>query len=370
MSLQERLLAFAQAVGADVKALQSAGGGSLPGLLHKADRNAAAFVKTGSSSLEIKAGTRIPLASGVITIPAQIGVVMPALTPGEDYSIWMRPDGIVSAVADSYTAPASPPVPGALKIGGFHCGLTAPGTTVAGGGFATTGAGMIWTQGDVDKIAGINAYSIWDLNYRPACDPRGMTCVQDSFGRGLFWFDTYFCSQNHIANGTSRYNTNVASSSVPPRIPLIFGGNGSNNYGTLTWLEANEIAFSHGKRLMSYQEFAAAAFGVTENQSLGGAASTIPAALRQPGYTSKWGGEQMTGHHWTWGETAHGVGGSAWVSGASRGQTYGTPYAALFGGSRADAASSGSRCSNWSGSAWYSLWSFGLRAACDHLQLV
>ena len=145
----------------------------------------------------------------------------------------------------------------------------------------------------------------------------------------------------------------------------MFGGNGTLNYTTLTWYEAAEIAASQGKRLITQPEFNAAAFGVTENQSLGGASSTIPATVRQPGYTSKWGLEQASGHHWTWGNVSHGVGGSGYVFGPARGQSYGTPYAALFGGARNGAGSSGSRCSNWLNSAWLSGWNIGLRAACD-----
>ncbi|GAB3190781.1 phage major tropism determinant [Hydrogenophaga aquatica] len=337
--------------------------------LSKADKTTPALVKTGANTLAIKAGTTVYLSGGVVSFASQTAVSMPALSAGEDYCVWVLPNGTAQATADPFTAPASAPVSGALKIGGFHYGLVASGTTVAGGSFATTGAGMIWTQSDVDAIAGINSWTLWDLTYRPICDPRGMACVKDNLGRAQFWFDLYFCSQTHITNGTSRFNTNVASGTVLPRIPVMFGGSGSNNYSTMTWYESAEIAFSHQKRLMNYQEFAAAAFGVTENQSLGGASSTIPATARQAGYTSKWGGEQMTGHHWTWGDTAHGVSGAAWVSGANRGQTYGTPFAALFGGDRNNAASSGSRCSGWSDSAWVSLWSIGLRAACDHLNL-
>lgn len=328
---------------------------STPGLL--------CLIKTGAGTLSIKAGTHVRVGSAYVSFSAQTAVQVPALTAGEDYSVWVKPDGSVAAVADPHSAPASPPAAGAVKIGGFHYGLVDPGTTVAGGGFATTGAGMIWTQADVDEIAGINAFSIWDLVYRPKCDPRGMTRSDAGF-----WFDIYFCGTEHITNGTSRYNTDVASGTVLPGKPLIFGGNGAAKYTALTWYEANEIALSHGKRLMSYQEFAAAAYGVTENQSLGGAASTIPGTLRQAGYTSKPGGEQMSGNHYTWGAAAHGVGGSAWVSGAERGQTYGTPYGALFGGARDNAALSGSRASSWNFAPWNSYWGVGLRAACDHYQ--
>lgn len=336
---------------------------ALPALI-KVDPSLPCIIKTGATTLAIKAGTHVKIGNAYVSFPLQTAVSMPAvLIPGEDYAVFVHPDGTASAVADPYFDPAEAPVPGALKIGGFHYGLVASGTTVPGGSFATTGAGMIWTQADVDNIAGINAFSIWDLVYRPKCDPRGMTRSDAGF-----WFDIYFCGTEHITNGTSRYNTDVASGAVLPRKPLIFGGNGAAKYTTLTWYEATEIALSHGKRLMSYQEFAAAAYGVTENQSLGGAASTIPATLRHAGYTSKPGGEQMSGNHYTWGAAAHGAGGSAWASEAWRGQTYGPPYGALFGGSRVDAGYSGSRCSVWAYSAWFSDWSFGLRAACDHYQ--
>lgn len=321
------------------------------------------LAKTAAGTISVKAGTRVLVGAEYKVFLVDTAVTMPALTAGADYSVWVKPDVSVVAVADPYSSPATAPDTGAVKIGGFHYGLVAPGITVAGGSFATTGVGMIWTQADVDKIAGINTFSIWDLNYRPKCDPRGM--ARSDAG---FWFDIYFCGSEHITNGTSRYNSDVASGTVLPKIPIIFGGDGTKKYTTLTWYEANEIALSHGKRLMSYQEFAAAAYGVTENQSLGGPGSTIPATLRQPGYTSKTGGEQMTGHHSIWGAMAHGVGGSAWASGAGRGQTYGTPYGSHLGGDRGFLSYSGSRCSNWGNSAWVSAWYVGLRAACDHYQ--
>lgn len=338
--------------------------------LYKVDKTTPALTKTGASALAIKAGTTVYLSGGVVSFASQTAVAMPALTAGTDYSVWVKPDGSAVAVADPYSSPASAPVSGALKIGGFHYGLVAPGTTLVSGLFNTTTnsplISMVWAQSDVDAIAGINQWSIWDLSFRPLCDPRGMACVTNANGKGLFWFDIYFCGTQHITNGTSAYNTDVASGTVQPVIPIIFGGNGTTKYTTLTWYEANEIAFSHKKRLISYQEFATAAFGVTENQSLGGASSTIPATARKAGYTSRWGGEQMTGHHLVWGNVSHGASGSAWVSGPARGQSYGTAYGAFFGGGRDHAASSGSRCAHWNLTPWDSVWSIGLRAACDH----
>lgn len=327
------------------------------------------FIKTGGRSLSIKAGTTVLVGGKFMTYATNQAVVMPdTWTPGEDYSVWALPNGALFAVADPKHTPYAP-IPsqaGAVKVGGFHYGLLAHDAALAGGGFAQTAPSMIWSQADVDKIAGINAHSIWDEGFRPECDPRGMTCVSADNGEGLFWFDIYFTGTNHIINGTSRAGTDVASGTVPPKIPAMFVGNGTTAYTTFNWFEANEVAQSHGKRCPSYQEFAAAAFGVTENQSLGGASGTIPQTKREAGYTSKWGGEQMTGHHWVYGNIAHADSGTAWVVGALRGQTYGTPVRAVFGGNRDSAAYSGSRCSHWINSAWVSAWNSGLRAFCNH----
>ena len=369
MTLQERISAGFAAVGADIKALQqSAGGSALPADFFPVLVSPAkpCLTKTAAATLAVKAGTLVRVGSGYKSFTADTAVQMPAsMIAGEDYGVWVTPAGGVFAAANGKPSPyvLTPGQAGAVQIGGFHYGLVAPGTTVAGGGFATTGVGMIWTQADVDKIAGINAFSIWDLAYRPKCDPRGMARSEAGF-----WFDIYFCGTEHITNGTSRYNTSVASGTVLPKKPLIFGGNGATKYTTLTWYEANEIAFSHGKRLLSYQEFTAAAYGVTEGQSLGGAASTIPATLRQPGYTSKSGCEQMTGNHCTWGTSASEAAGSAWIAGAGRGQTFGTTYGPFFGGSRDFTTYSGSRTGAWNRATWYSYWNIGLRAACDHYQ--
>lgn len=367
MTLQERISAGFAAVGADIKALQqSAGSGALPADFFPVlvSPSNPCLTKTAASTLAVKAGTLVRVGSGYKSFTADTAVQMPAsMIAGEDYGVWVTPSGTAFAAANGKPSPyvLTPAQAGAVQIGGFHYGLVAPGTTVAGGDFATTGVGMIWTQADVDKIAGINAHSIWDLNYRPTCDPRGMVRID-----GGCWFDIYFCSTQHIINGTSRYNTDVASGTVPPVIPIMFGGNGTAKYSTLSWHEANEVAAGHGKRLLNGSEFSAAAFGVTEARSLGGDAVTIPSTKRQPGFTSRCGGEQMTGHVYTFGSEVASNGGSSWVVGVIRGATYGVTYPVLYGGARASGTNSGSRSSNWALNAWSSLWSTSLRAACNH----
>lgn len=308
---------------------------------------------------------------GVFKFDSATPVTMPTLTAGEDYSVWLTPGGALTAVSDPFSSPATAPVTGAMKIGGFHYGLVAAGTTVAGGGFSSTGftntgGNYVWTQAAVDRIAGINEFSLWDLCWTAKTQPRGMALDQAT---GV-WVAIYFCSTNHITNGISRYNTDVASGTVLPRIPLAYGGNGTTTYGRLSLYEANEIAISHSRRLITYEEFMSSAFGVTEGQSLGGSAVTIPATARQAGYTSRIGLEQATGHHWTIGGPFGSSGGTVWSTDPNRGQYYGTTGLPLFGGNRGNAASSGSRCSYWDYVASGSNWGIGLRAACDHLELV
>lgn len=333
---------------------------------HKADYTSVAFTKTGAQTLSLKAGTTIAVAGIVRRFESATAVTMPTLTGGTDYAVFANPDGTLQAVADPYNAPASPPQTGSRKIGGFHYGLVAPGTTPAGGGFATagftnTGGSMIWTQALVDKIAGINEYSLWDLCFRSEGEQHGMALDPQT---GVWWA-IYFCSTNHITNGISKYNTDVASGTVLPRIPLAYGGNGSTNYGRLSFYEALEIASSHGLRLPRYEEFMSAAFGVTENQSLGGAASTIPATARQPGYTSRIGLEQATGHGYAIGGPLSSTGGTAWQTDPGRGSFYGTTGLPLFGGRRDETSNSGSRFAVFINVPWNSNWSFSIRAAGD-----
>jgi len=339
----------------------------------KLDSRSVAFTKTGAGTISIKAGTKIMVAGAAVIIAAATPVVMPALTAGTDYAVYACTDGTVRADA-SFTAPTGYTTANSRMIGGFHYGLTAPGTTVAGGSFATTGNGMIWTQADVDLIAGINAFSLWDLKWRPLCDPKGMALVA-----GRTWVDIYLCGTNHTTNGTSKAGTDIASGTVLPKKPLEFGGNGTVTYATPKWWDFVEIAAAYKKRLLREQEFVLAAFGVTENQSIDSTSATYPTTQRNAGYTSKYGLEQASGHHWIWGDDS-----SAYqdVTGAvsykdvngGRGQvyTFGTYglVRVILGGDRSLGAYSGSRCSYWCVYPWHVNWDVGLRAACDHLALV
>ena len=365
-----------------ITAAKLAGGVLDPMAFYKADSQTPAFVKTGAGTISVKAATYIMVAGTMVAFAAQTAITMPTLTAGTDYAIYACADGTIRADAN-WSAPTGYTTANSRKIGGFHYGQVAAGTTVAGGSFATTGNGMIWTQTDVDNIAGINSFSIWDLKFRPvAADPRGMALVG-----GKTWVDIYLCSTDTAANGTSKAGSNIASGTVLPKIPAAFGGNGTTTYPSLNWWVANELARANQKRLMWEHEFVEAAFGVTENQSIDATASTYPTTQRNAGYTSKYGIEQASGHHWTWGQDSNfyseaaspaglwkQVDGNTGAAGSERGQvyTFGTYglVRALFGGARSFGALSGSRASIWNNYPWNSGWDLGLRAACDHMTLV
>ncbi len=341
----------------------------------KRESGSPAFTKTSASTISIKAGTKIMVAGVAVNIAADTAIVMPALTAGTDYAIYACTDGTVRADA-SFTAPAGYTTETSRLIGGFHYGLVAPGTTVAGGSFATTGNGMIWTQADVDLIAGINAWSIWDLRWRTASSDSLLRAQKGFVFVNGEWVAAYICSTDHIVNGLSKAGTNIASGTVLPKKPLVFGGNGIATYTNMDWWTANEIVRAYGAKLMRESLFVDAAFGVTENQSIDATAATYPTTQRNAGYTSKYGLEQASGHHWTWGEDSSfrpdGTVGWAYndVTGG-RGQIYLQNtlglIRVLLGGGRMLGVFSGSRCSAWGDSPWHSAWNFGVRAACDHL---
>jgi hypothetical protein len=126
---------------------------------------------------------------------------------------------------------------------------------------------------------------------------------------------------------------------------------------------------SHGKSLLTYAEFSAAAYGVTEASSVGPEPVTTG---RSANYTSKWGVEQATGCMFVWGSEFGGpYGTAAWTANTeSRGSTHSQPNAALFGGEWSIASKSGSRCASWNNAPSFSSFVLGARGRCDHLRLV
>jgi hypothetical protein len=318
-----------------------------PGLFAKADTQSVAFTKTGAGTAQLKAGTYIDVNGTLVTFTAATTIVMPTLTAGTDYAIYACTDGTVRADA-SFSGPSGYTTATSRKIGGFHF---APGghSGAPGGGNATTQ---------------INDYSFWDVKFKPACtDPRGMTLVA-----GGFWADIYLLGVNHQVNGTSKYNVTIADGASLPKVPALFGGNGSTNYNLLNQLEAAEVMAAYGKRLPSYAEFSALAYGTTEFSVIGADPVTTSWTAA---YISKWGGAQVSGNMWCLGsDFGGGASASGWViSSGDRGCTIQMENAPVFGGDWSSASLSGSRCSRWNSQPTISSNNTGARGVCNHMAI-
>lgn len=234
---------------------------ALANLFVKGDPTVPAFIKTANFSMITRTSIKVVVGGSMFTIAA--GTTVPMLSvpaAGTDYMIWVTPAGAL----EMNTSLSTPATAGSRLIGGFHF---APGENAYG----TSGG---------STTASINEFSIWDLAYRPSCnDPRGMTCIG-----GGFWSDIYFLNDNHLVNGTSKYNVNIASGSSPARLPTQFGGTGTTTVGAARpgW---DLIGSPIGKRIPSLPEYRSLAYGATASQSGSDPGSTILRAA----YTSMYG---------------------------------------------------------------------------------
>ena len=302
--------------------------------------------KTGAFAIAVTSDAWVEV-NGIWTFVASgTAATMPGSpVAGTDYALWVKTGGVLE-VTSSFT---SPPVAGSRLVGGFHY---APGGNATG----TSGG---------DSTPAINQYSLWDLKWRPSGDdPRGMHLVG-----GGFWGDIYITGVDHIINGTSKYNVTIADGSSPPRIPVAFGGNGSTVYGSYNWWEAAEVLHSHGKRLPTYMEYCALAYGVTEATSRGSDPGTTGLDAAR---TSKWGTMQATGNMYIWGADLGGPYAAAGyvATPGTRGSTYYLPNAVVFGGDWGGGAGAGSRGSSWGAAPSSSYSNFGSRGVSDHMKLV
>ena len=314
------------------------------GLFKKTNPSIPAFTKTGNFAVSTSQVFYAEVGGLILTIGSGVVVSMPTATVGKDYAIWLKTDGTLQATDNFVTPPAT----NARKIGGFHY---APGGNATG-------------QSGGNSTAQINEFSIYDNNYRPACaDPRGMTCVA-----GTFWSDIYLLNNNPDVNGTSSYGKPIADGSTPPIIPAALGGNGSTNYGGLTWFEAMSIAAVYGKSAFTQSEFIAATFGVTEATSRG--SDPVNTGLDAP-RTSRWGVMQATGNLWTWVADRGGpFAAASWNANTEGfGSEYNAPNASRLGAYWLHGSNAGSRSSTWNYSASNSNPNLSLRLRADHLQL-
>lgn len=271
---------------------------------------------------------KVTNSAGVFTFAAGALVALPTLVNASDYIVYCLTNGTLSAQPTDDAAPA-----GASVLGGFHA--------------AYSNAAMV-------------PASIWDIKFRPSCDPRAMVLSPD----GRVWVDIYLADIDYGLNKYSRPDVTIADGGSAPKIPAMYGGNGTDTYGSLTWFEAWDLAINAGKRLPLWGEFTGFAFGVVEQQAVG----TDPVTTRyQAGHRSACGVEQVTGAMWQWGADVQGSGTGWSAITDGRGSVYSSSLSAVILGAHWDSGSvAGSRSADWSGPPSRSSASIGMRAVCDH----
>lgn len=261
------------------------GMGLLSGLF-KSTPNSVAFTCPTTQTVSLGQNIRVAVGGTLRLYSSGLAVTLPTLVAGTDYAIYACADGTLQA-SSNFSAPSGYTTANSRQVGGFH---------YAGGSNATAQAGG-------DTTPQINPYSLWDLKWRPACaDPRGMALVA-----GRFWADIYLTGTDVELNGSSRWGVTIADGSSPPKVPTMFGGDGTTTYGSFNWYQAREVLGSVGKDLLRYDEFILAAYGTSEAVARGSDAVTTGLSTTNTGssnadakFTSKWGLVQSTGSMLTW----------------------------------------------------------------------
>jgi len=288
-------------------------------LLLKAEPTTPCIIVTGPQSVSIKGGTTF--ADCVFAQDTPLPEPAAGWAPGADYGVKVLAAAIV--VDKLASAPDF-----SIYLGGFH---------FAPGGNASARAGG-------DNIPAINPYSVWDINFRPACpDPRGMAFILPR----QCWVDIYMAAADHLANGTSQFGQVIADGDDPPMKP-----DSEDPYQGLDYETALAVMKHHGKGLLSFEDFIVAAYGVTEKTAV---AKDPKKTGLDAARTSKFGLMHATGNLWVWGHDGDPD----------------NPRASIFGGSWLSGQVAGSR---FACVAYYwpvhSYGNIGARGRSDHLQPV
>ncbi|MGV1867175.1 MULTISPECIES: hypothetical protein [unclassified Rhizobium] len=286
--------------------------------INRTDREQPILIIKDAMKICLRAGTAIEINGNTFTYDGSLADFSTDLKPGCDYGMAIDDAGIPYIVSASATNPLDEGM-----IAGFHVAPL-----------------------DRNGNAAISPNSLWDIDFRPACpDPRGMTRMTVS-GKAV-WVDIYLLGTEHATAGTSRCGSTIADGRDLPVKTL-----GEGRYRKLDYFAAVEIYAHHGKRLLTAEEFFAAAYGVTERCSR----SDEPMKTGDTGdeasrFVSHTGLLDATGTMWQWGTDGHPD----------------DPRPSFFGGSWVSGGGAGSRCASlacWPGS---SVGSLSARGACDHL---
>ncbi|MBB3608628.1 hypothetical protein [Rhizobium sp. BK602] len=256
--------------------------------IHRSDLTTPILATSAATTVAIRAGTVIEIDGQPHAFGQETPIALDHIAVGTDYGVSIDANG----------KPVAQALSGNPRDSGFVAGFHA-----APGGCALERNGS-------DAIPAINPYSLWDMDFRPACpDPRGMTLVEAKDGH-RFWVDIYLLGVDYKEHGTSRHGIEIAD---------------GRSLDRLDFKTAAGIYASHGKRLLTYDEFRTAAFGVTERSSADRDPKTTGLDAAR---TSKFGLMQATGNLWVWGtdgdidDPRPSLFGGSWLGGSVAGSRY------------------------------------------------
>ena len=279
------------------------------------------------------------------------GTLGSEMSLGDDVYIYAvaQDSGIATLIASkNKTAPEGYSTSESRRIGGLHYGRV---RTIAQA-----------YDPDASLDQKIIPNSVWDLRHRPKCDPSGMVEVVPD----ALWVDIYLASED--------------GQDWPDTVPLsrydatpLSGSDGYSRYYDYTRLARNA-----GKRLPSYSEFVALAYGVPQG-------ATDADGRVNTGQHGDYGFEcvsclnvdqpsgnllQQSIHIFdrntsnSWSDSLNEGKDSAHDHGQIR---HDSARTATLGGHWSDGAEAGARCLLLNGAPWNVNGSTGLRAVCDSL---
>lgn len=204
------------------------------------------IVASGTDALTISGDCVISIAGGgvfktAVTVINAANLDIGGFAAGKDYYIYLCDTGGINderyVISLNSTFPAGYNSTNSRKIGGFHYGVNRrvnarnQPVNASDEAFGTGWESTVYT--------GIVPRSVWTLKHRPQCSPEGMVFLTNNT-----WCDIYISSDDGLGGLQSRNNA----------VPMT-GTEG------MSWYTFNERAMNAGKRILSYDEFCAAAFG-------------------------------------------------------------------------------------------------------------
>ncbi|GHU65113.1 hypothetical protein FACS189447_03480 [Spirochaetia bacterium] len=356
------------------------------------------------NTIRIKKGNVIPIRVGNIwkvfvvlddEILTEANLDAPSSTfqVGTDYAIYLVDDDADGrfSISANLTFPAGANADNSRKYGGFHYGhirkVSADGLNIPidSEGVAFGTGSTNWKN---NVVTGIVWNSVWDIQNRPKCSPEGMVKI------GNLWVDIYQSSAAEpitLEGGTNGQHVSAGRLQSKYGMLPVTGTEGLN------WYNFAELAARAGKKMLTYREWIAAAYGnpggedgadnygwtKTSNSARArtgcrvspGDGSFDAASGIKPYAISALNCVDCVGNVYEWLDSIFQRDTGTWgwknVLGAGKGQVYApndnNPGAAIAGGHWLQGVHAGPRCVSLGNYAWNVNPNIGVRLACDNL---